>query len=71
MARAFIGSKSQSVVYIAVFWDMGLEEHSDAPLAKSFMTDMVQAVKDAKGFLETAQHRQKKYHDLKLKEKVR
>ncbi|DBA83758.1 TPA: hypothetical protein ACH3X1_006289 [Trebouxia sp. C0004] len=34
--------------------NMGLEEHSDVPLAKSFMTDMVQAVKDAKQYLEMA-----------------
>ncbi len=45
--------------------NMGLEEHSDVPLAKSFMTDMVQAVKDAKHDLQMAQQHQKKYYDLK------
>ncbi len=45
--------------------NMGLEEHSDVPLAKSIMTDMMQAVKDAKHDLQMAQQRQKKYYDLK------
>ena len=48
--------------------NMGLEIHSDVPLAKSFMTDMVQTVKDAKHYLQMAQQRQKKYYDMKRKE---
>ena len=40
---------------------MGSEEHSAASLAKSFMSDMVEAGKEAKHYLELAQQRQNNY----------
>ena len=47
---------------------MGLEEHSAVPMAKSFMSNMVGAVKEAKHYLEMAQQRLKKYYDHGRKE---
>ena len=49
---------------------MGLDEDSAVPLAHSFMKEIVQAVKEAKQFLEMAQQRQKKYYDLGRKDTV-
>ena len=47
---------------------MGLEENSAVPLVKSFVSDLVEAVKVAKYEMERAQQRQKKYYDQGRKE---
>lgn len=47
---------------------MGLEENSAVPFAKSFVSDLVEAVKVAKYEMERAQQRQKKYYDQGHKE---
>ena len=46
----------------------GLQELSTVPLAKSFVSEAVEAVKEAKHYLEMAQQHQKKYYDQGRKE---
>ena len=47
---------------------MGLD--SSVPLAKTFFTDMQDAVEEAKHYLEMAQQRQKAYYDSKRREQT-